>query len=149
MRRFWEETRIPETWVPFASIFTTFPTWSWQKKHKKEKLMYRVADEWEEWWWWSVLKIEMGGHYIDMCPSDTTFTKEDPYYMHKVMEVHYWEFQCSTLSSCFNGWEFMNSNVQHYLLVLMAENSWARRGIFMIIEFLKLEFQKIWVSKVW
>ena len=42
---------------------------------------------------WVMMKcVEMGGHFsahIDMCPSDTTLSEENPYYMHKVMEVSY------------------------------------------------------------
>ena len=39
--------------------------------------------------------------------------KRGPYYQRKVMKVHCWEFQCSTLSSCFSGREFMG-NVRHF-----------------------------------
>ena len=60
--------------------------------------------------------VEMGGHtstHIDMCPSETTLSEEDPY-MHKVMEEQY-------LSTNMR-WTHQ-TNVQRYLPVLMAENS--------------------------
>jgi len=66
---------------------------------------------------WVMMKcVEMGGHtstHIDMCPSETTLSEEDPY-MHKVMEEQY-------LSTNMR-WTHQ-TNVQRYLPVLMAENS--------------------------
>ena len=130
MRRFWAETRIPETRVPSASIFTTFPTWSWQKKHKKGKLMYRVAKyslEWEEWVMMKCVENWNG------------------WTLHR--HVSFWHdlYKRGPPTTCIKSWKYIaeNSNVQHYLLVLMAENSWATRGIFMILEFhVKFKLQK-------
>ena len=88
-----------ERWAAFISFFlknqlphklefllplfvTIFPTWPWQKKHKKEKPMYHVAKYSSEYAEWVMMKcVEMGGHFSthidwDMCPSYTTLLKE-------------------------------------------------------------------------
>ena len=67
--------------------------------------------------------VEMGGHFsthIDMCPSDTTLTEEDPYCMHKVMVVLYLYEYDGHIKPTFN---------------VMFEFD-------LILEFLKLDFRK-------
>ena len=94
-----------------------FPTWPWQKKHKKEKPMYRVAKYSLEYADWLMMKCveNWNGWTLHRHVSfwHNPFKREPLPTTCIVMEVRCWEFQCSTLSYCFNGWEFMG-NVWHF-----------------------------------